>query len=218
MKKTVVFVVFCIMIITLTACVGSVQENQTNPPVSEMSADTDAMSAASGPGEESATTDLGVKSAKEPILLTSGGQSADFQMVSAVLRNLEKEHIINELAEPEDLSGYSTLIVVVGGSSKGLGAAGIDAAEEIARLTRLLDAATAHDMYIITMHTGGEARRGDLSDRFITPVFAYGDHAIAVASGDADGYISGITAANAIPMDIVEAFTDIVPVLKGLFS
>jgi len=123
-----------------------------------------------------------------------------------------------ELAEPADLSGHNTLIVVVGGSSKGLGAAGIDANDEIARLTRLLDEAEAQGVTIITMHTGGDARRGDLSDRFIKPVFAYGDQAVVVASGDADGLISTITSENGVPLETVDAFTDILPFFERILA
>ena len=99
----------------------------------------------------------------------------------------------NNLATSADLGDAKTLIVVVGGSSKGLGAAGIDADGELERLDELMTAAKDAGLSIIAMHTGGEARRGDLSDKFITPVFNMADYAIVVSSGDSDGMMNDLS-------------------------
>ena len=108
--------------------------------------------------------------AEYPALVTSGGQSADYQMIATVMEKQGMEFTTNNLATSADLGDAKTLIVVVGGSSKGLGAAGIDADGELERLDELMTAAKDAGLSIIAMHTGGEARRGDLSDKFITPV------------------------------------------------
>lgn len=155
--------------------------------------------------------------AEKPILVTSGGQSADFQMVATLMGKVGLECTVNNLATSADLAGMKTVVVVVGGSSKGLGAAGIDANGELARLVELLDAAKAQGMTIIVMHTGGSARRGDLSDKFISPVFAYANHAIVVAEGDSDGLISGVCTANNIPLDSITGIKEVATVLPALF-
>ena len=111
-----------------------------------------------------------------------------------------------------------TLIVVVGGSSKGLGAAGIDADGELARLDEVLKAAEDAGMTIIVMHTGGAARRGDLSDKFIAPCFEKADYAIVVAAGDSDGLMSGLCAENGIPMDSINSISDVTTVLPAAFK
>ncbi|MBO5999066.1 MAG: hypothetical protein J6P87_05200, partial [Lachnospiraceae bacterium] len=134
--------------------------------------------AAAAPAAEQAVQVIEQAAAEYPILVTSGGQSADYQMISTVMGKKGMDYTTNNLATSADLGDAKTLIVVVGGSSKGLGAAGIDANGELARLTELLDGAKAAGLKIITMHTGGSARRGDLSDKFIKPVFEYADYAI----------------------------------------
>ena len=164
------------------------------------------------------TTGLTEAFAEAPILVTSGGQSADYQMVGTLMGKVGMEYEINNLATSADLGAAKTLIVVVGGSSKGLGAAGIDADGELARLAELLDGAKAAGLSVIAMHTGGEARRGDLSDKFITPIFEKADYAIVVTSGDADGLMSGICASKGIPMDGIASISEVTTVLPAAFK
>lgn len=156
--------------------------------------------------------------AEYPALVTSGGQSADYQMIATVMDKQGMEFTTNNLATSADLGDAKTLIVVVGGSSKGLGAAGIDADGELARLDELMTAAQDAGVSIIAMHTGGEARRGDLSDKFIAPVFDMADYAIAVSSGDTDGLMAGLCSKNGIPMDCIESISDVVSVLPAAFK
>lgn len=156
--------------------------------------------------------------AEYPALVTSGGQSADYQMIATVMEKQGMEFTTNNLATSADLGDAKTLIVVVGGSFKGLGAAGIDADGELERLDELMTAAKDAGLSIIAMHTGGEARRGDLSDKFITPVFNMADYAIVVSSGDSDGMMNDLCAGNGIPMDKIDSISDVVTVLPAAFK
>ena len=156
--------------------------------------------------------------AEYPALVTSGGQSADYQMIATVMEKQGMEFTTYNLATSADLGDAKTLIVVVGGSSKGLGAAGIDADGELERLDELMTAAKDAGLSIIAMHTGGEARRGDLSDKFITPVFNMADYAIVVSSGDSDGMMNDLCAGNGIPMDKIDSISDVVTVLPAAFK
>lgn len=156
--------------------------------------------------------------AEYPALVTSGGQSADYQMIATVMEKQGMEFTTNNLATSADLGDAKTLIVVVGGSSKGLGAAGIDADGELERLDELMTVAKDAGLSIIAMHTGGEARRGDLSDKFITPVFNMADYAIVVSSGDSDGMMNDLCAGNGIPMDKIDSISDVVTVLPAAFK
>ncbi len=172
-------------------------------------------SAAPSGGE---TTGLTEAFAEAPILVTSGGQSADYQMVGTLMGKVGMEYTINNLATSADLGAAKTLIIVVGGSSKGLGAAGIDADGELARLEELISGAKAAGLSIIAMHTGGEARRGELSDKFITPIFEKADYAIVVSSGDEDGLMAGICAGAGIPMDAIGSISNVATVLPAAFK
>lgn len=152
-----------------------------------------------------------------PILLTSVGQSADVEMVRVMLEKSEIESTIDKLATEDSLAGYATLILAVGGSSKGLGAAGIDANQELERVEKLIKAADEAGLVIIAMHVGGSARRGDLSDKFIPMSFNSADYAIIVEEGDKDGLMKGLATEAGIPFTYVGTMVDAVAPLKAVF-
>ena len=105
---------------------------------------------------------------------------------------------------------------MLGGSTKGLGAAGISADAEIDRAKALLGEAKKLGMTIIGLHVGGEARRGQLSDRFIQAAAASCQYLIVVADGDKDGFFTKL-AGTAIPMDKVERMSKAVEPLQRAF-
>lgn len=217
MKKFFALLLCLIMVVSLAACGGNGSSGNGSsgnaaPAANPSGNDADAPS---GGGEVAGLTEA---IAESPSLLTSGGQSADYQMIGTVMKNLGMDYEINNLATSADLGSAKTLIVVVGGSSKGLGAAGIDANQELDRLNELISGAKDAGLTIIAMHTGGNARRGDLSDSFITPCFEKADYAIVVESGDEDGMMAGICSSNGIPVDIISAITDVTTVLPAAFK
>lgn len=120
------------------------------------------------------------------VAITSVGQSSDAMMVKVLMKRLQIESDYDAVMKADALKGQKVLIAVVGGSSKGLGAAGIDKEEEKARGVALIQAAKSKNMKVIVMHVGGEGRRGDLSDMFITAVTGFGNRVIVVKSGNAD--------------------------------
>ena len=67
----------------------------------------------------------------KPILLTSCGQSPDYGIPNLLGKRIGLEMEAAPLAGPDDISGFKTLIIVIGGSGKGLGAAGVDIPEEV---------------------------------------------------------------------------------------
>ena len=131
------------------------------------------------------------------VAITSVGQSPDGMMVKVLMKKLGVEPDYDALMEPGALGSQKVLIAVVGGSSKGLGAAGIDKDQEVARANSVIDAAKQKGMKVVVMHVGGEGRRGDLTDMFITAVTGRGDRVIVVKSGNADGIFAKNKAADA---------------------
>ncbi|MBC7322916.1 MAG: hypothetical protein H5T90_07425 [Acetomicrobium sp.] len=134
------------------------------------------------------------------VALTSVGQSPDAMMIRVVLRNMGIEHDYDSLMKAGDLSDQKVLILVVGGSSKGLGAAGIDKEEEKERAIKLINTARNQGMKILVMHVGGEGRRGQLSDMFIETVTPLADSVIVVKGGNNDGFFDKLTKDSGIPM------------------
>ena len=200
------------MALSLVACGGGDSKPAETPSTNTPAASTPATAPS---GEAAGLTEA---FAEVPALVTSGGQSADYQMIGTVMGKVGMDYTINNLATSADLGAAKTLIVVVGGSSKGLGAAGIDADQELARVAELIDGAKSAGLSVIVMHTGGEARRGDLSDKFITPIFEKADYAIVVTAGDEDGLMAGICAGKGIPMDGIASISEVTTVLPAAFK
>jgi len=157
--------------------------------------------------------------AQKPAFLTSVGQSADIEMVKVLLERIPVPFKAGAQAKAGDLaaSGAKTLILVLGGSTKGLGAAGISADAEIDRATSLLAEAKKLGMVIIGLHVGGEARRGELSDKFIQAAVPACNYVVVVAEGDKDGFF-GKLCGTRIPLDKVERISKAVEPLQKAFK
>lgn len=148
---------------------------------------------------------------EQPALITSVGQSADGQMVRVLADRSGLDYQYDSTTG--SVSGYKTLILVVGGSSKGLGAAGINPAQEEERAQSLISAAKSAGIKILVMHVGGEARRGELTDRFIRLTAPSADHIIVVADGNQDN----IFGQYGIQLDQAESVADAARFLKAAF-
>lgn len=156
--------------------------------------------------------------ADPPVLLTSGGQSADLQIVKILLERLRLPDVTTkQLARVEDMRDVKTLVIAVGGSTKGLGAAGIDADQELARVGALLARAQEAGVKVLTMHVGGSARRGELSDRFIAAVVPRSGHVVVASDGNADGLFTRLTSQHRVTLESVERLADVEQVLRRIF-
>jgi len=155
---------------------------------------------------------------KEPALLTSAGQSADAQMVKVLLDKNKIAYRFNLMGEPDDLNAVKSFIIVIGGSTKGMGAAGIDADKEAARVQRLLAKAKELKIPVVGMHIGGKARRGDLSDRFINLVVPSSAFLIVAKEGDSDRIFSQKAAKQNIPIVLVNRISEAQEPLKSIYG
>ena len=142
------------------------------------------------------------------ILITSIGQSPDARMINVLISRYQIEAAYEQLATPEMVKDYKMVIAVIGGSSKGLGAAGIDKEQELSRSKSLIKEVKELEVSLLVMHIGGEARRGALSDAFLDVVVPYADHLIIVDSGNTDGYFNKMSEEHKIPLRIVEKIAD----------
>jgi hypothetical protein len=155
----------------------------------------------------------------KPALLTSIGQSSDVAIVKVMLNTQAKLGLdVKPLAQPADLAGVKTLVVVVGASTKGLGAAGIDMDKEIARTKALFKAAKGQGTKIVVMHTGGEARRGKTSNDLIQLVVPEADYVVVVASGNKDKVFQTLAGKRNTPVAEVERTAAAGEAVKALFK
>lgn len=213
-KKLLTFALAAAMALSLTACGGG-----SKPPAAPNGGNASAASGAQTGGDASNLPEITSGSCATPAVLTSIGQSADVEIVGTLCNKAGVEVELNNTITADELSAdCKTLLLAVGGSSKGLGAAGIDADQELARTEDLLSKADELGITVVALHTGGSARRGTLSDSFISPAFAAADIAIVVSEGDGDGLMSGILAGNSTPSAYVEQVADCIETLKTLFG
>jgi hypothetical protein len=156
--------------------------------------------------------------AKEPALITSAGQSADTQMVKVLADRNKFGYRFHPSGGIENLQGVKSVIIVIGGSTKGMGAAGIDTDKEVSRIQQLLTKAQELKIPVIGIHIGGKARRGDLSDRFINLVAPKSSCLIVVKEGDSDEIFSKIASKNNIPITLVDKISDTQQSLKSIYG
>ncbi len=152
-----------------------------------------------------------------PVFVTTAGQSPDAYTVALMCKREGINRTYNNLAQPKDLKGFKTLIVVPGHSMKGLGSAGIDATAEADRVKRLLKEASTLEIPVVLIHTGGMARRGPTSDPFIASVLPYAKCAIVLKEGNQDDYFTKACAAKNVPLTLLEDINAVTGILRAMF-
>ncbi len=153
-----------------------------------------------------------------PILLTSSGQSPDAFVVKVLLDRAKIESSYNGLVNVDEIKDIKTLIIVMGGSTKGLGAAGIDEKFELERSTKIIDEAIKQGILVLGIHIGGEGRRGPLSQQFIDLVAPRTKGLIVTEEGNKDGYFSNLSKDKNIPLVVVTTTPEVGGVLQKVFQ
>ena len=157
--------------------------------------------------------------ASPPVVVTSCGQSQGPAMLNVILKRVGVVYEILPLATPQDLTakGCKTLIITMGASLKGMGAAGISIDDELKRITELIDAAKKAKITVIGAHIEGMKRRaqgadaGDTTDeQSIDAVAPKSDILLVIKEGNADGRFSVIAQGKKIPMVEAEKNMDLV--------
>jgi hypothetical protein len=155
----------------------------------------------------------------KPGLITSIGQSSDIAVVKVLLNTKLKLGLeVDPKVEAARLGDLETLIIVVGASTKGLGAAGIDFDKEKERARELVK--TAHDrgIRILAMHTGGESRRGKTTDDLLSLVIPGADYVIVVASGNPDGLFQRLVERRGTEIAEVESLVAAGDAVRAVFQ
>lgn len=152
-----------------------------------------------------------------PLLITSAGQSADVQIAGVLAKRAGLDAILSKAATEAELENVRTLVLVIGVSMKGLGAAGLDLDQETSRVNSLVDAARNQNIPLLCLHLGGEARRGNLSDQLLTAILPFARMAIVVKSGNKDGFFTRICEEETVPLLELERTVDAIESLKSLF-
>ena len=216
MKKKLAAALICLSMAaaSLTACGG----DTTSTPAATQEAAKTETPAAGGEAASGDVKEITEAIAEGPIILTSVGQSANVNVVQTLLKKCEIDSDLNATVTADDLGSYKTLVLAIGGSSKGLGAAGVDENQELDRVKSVIAKAEEQGMTIIALHIGGSARRGTLSDKFIPDALAAADAAIIVSEGDSDGFMKGIVTENGVATAFIDNQVGAVEPLKTIFG
>jgi len=170
--------------------------------------------------------------AELPVLITSCGQSNAPTTIKVVMQRLKMTFDIDPLATPETLQAkakagtpYKTLIITMGASLKGMGAAGIEIDDELARAAALIAEARKQGIEIIGAHIEGMKRRsqgaaaGDTTDEQSIDAVAPSSAILLVyKEGNADGRFTTISQSKKIPLIEFEKTVDLIPTLEKLFA
>lgn len=156
---------------------------------------------------------------EEPVLITSGGQSpgALQMMVLAKTGGINYEFVKDIEPTAENLAAFKTLIIVIGASGKGLGAAGIDVDTELERLVQLVNIAEEKEIKVILAQIEGATRRGSSSDKITDALTDFADYLLIKSDADEDGKFTSISEEKKIPIRFFEKTSDVKDILKALF-
>ncbi len=170
--------------------------------------------------------------AELPVLVTSCGQSIGPTTIKVVLQRLKMAYEIDPLATPALLQAkakagtpYKSLIITMGASLKGMGAAGIEIEDELTRAAALIAEARKEGVKIIGAHIEGLKRRsqgaaaGDTTDeQSIDAVAPNADILLVLKEGNSDGRFTVISKSKKIPLIEFDKTIDLIPALEKLFS
>lgn len=156
--------------------------------------------------------------ASQPVLITSAGQSADILMAKILAKKAGLRFVFNKTATAADLDTVKSVLIVCGGSTKGLGAAKIDKEQEYKRVEKLINAAKKQGIKIIAVHLGGKSRRGALSDYFNKLVAENADYLIVVKAGNEDGFFTDIAKKRNIGLDLPEKIVEVQALLEKTYG
>lgn len=197
MKRLFALVLAVVMIISMTAC-------GTSQPAETTQAPTEAKTTAAAPAESKAPAAPVEFNGKiqAPFAITSCGQSPGATMLNVIASQAKLTSVCDNAMAVDGLpADTKTLIITMGTSGKGMGAAGTDVDMELARCTALAEAAHAAGMLVVGAHIEGMARRTDANDQAsIDGILAVCDVVLVIEDSDSDGLFTKYCEENSKPL------------------
>ena len=151
---------------------------------------------------------------QQPVLLTSLGQAADVHTLSVLAKRAKLPVVYKSFATAADVTAVKTVLLNVGVSLKGFGAAGVNLDTETARAAEIFKAAKANGIPVILTHIGGLERRDNMSNLLLKVAVPQADAYIVYERGNEDGYFT--KTAGDKPLVILPKTMKMINVLKAL--
>ena len=222
MKKTIASIV--IIVVAISVISAATKNTTPSTGTAQGSATYSAETAANYKYQTSSSNrmvTIGTKSVEfeAPVLVTSFGQSTDGSMIEQVMKRLKTvSYSYNPTATGADLDGVKTVVIAVGNSTKGLGAAGISQEQETARAKEFMAAVEKKGVKVILCHIGGATRRGSLSDAFADMVLPLSSYMVVKEDGNEDSKFTSYASAHSIPITLVYGSKDTVDAFRLIFD
>ena len=222
MKKTIAIIV--IIVVAISVMSAATKNTTPSTGTAQGSATYSAETAANYKYQTSSSNrmvTIGTKSVKfeAPVLVTSFGQSTDGSMIEQVMKRLKTvSYSYNPTATGADLDGVKTVVIAVGNSTKGLGAAGISQEQETARAKEFMAAVEKKGVKVILCHIGGATRRGSLSDAFADMVLPLSSYMVVKEDGNEDSKFTSYASAHSVPITLVYGSKDTVDAFRLIFN
>lgn len=222
MKKTIAIIV--IIVVAISVVSAATKNTTPSTGTAQGSATYSAETAANYKYQTSSSNrmvTIGTKSVEfeAPVLVTSFGQSTDGSMIEQVMKRLKTvSYSYNPTATGADLDGVKTVVIAVGNSTKGLGAAGISQEQETARAKEFMAAVEKKGVKVILCHIGGATRRGSLSDAFADMVLPLSSYMVVKEDGNEDSKFTSYASAHSIPITLVYGSKDTVDAFRLIFN
>ena len=222
MKKTIAIIV--IIVVAISVMSAATKNTTPSTGTAQGSATYSAETAANYKYQTSSSNrmvTIGTKSVEfeAPVLVTSFGQSTDGSMIEQVMKRLKTvSYSYNPTATGADLDGVKTVVIAVGNSTKGLGAAGISQEQETARAKEFMAAVEKKGVKVILCHIGGATRRGSLSDAFADMVLPLSSYIVVKEDGNEDSKFTSYASAHSIPITLVYGSKDTVDAFRLIFD
>ncbi|MDD7162291.1 MAG: DUF6305 family protein [Candidatus Ornithospirochaeta sp.] len=222
MKKTIAIIV--IIVVAISVVSAATKNTTPSTGTAQGSATYSAETAANYKYQTSSSNrmvTIGTKSVdfEAPVLVTSFGQSTDGSMIEQVMKRLKTvSYSYNPTATGADLDGVKTVVIAVGNSTKGLGAAGISQEQETARAKEFMAAVEKKGVKVILCHIGGATRRGSLSDAFADMVLPLSSYMVVKEDGNEDSKFTSYASAHSIPITLVYGSKDTVDAFRLIFD
>ncbi len=222
MKKTIAIIV--IIVVAISVISAATKNTTPSTGTAQGSATYSAETAANYKYQTSSSNrmvTIGTKSVdfEAPVLVTSFGQSTDGSMIEQVMKRLKTvSYSYTPTATGADLDGVKTVVIAVGNSTKGLGAAGISQEQETARAKEFMAAVEKKGVKVILCHIGGATRRGSLSDAFADMVLPLSSYMVVKEDGNEDSKFTSYASAHSIPITLVYGSKDTVDAFRLIFN
>lgn len=159
--------------------------------------------------------------AEAPVITTTCGQSPGALMVTQISRQIGLECEQQDLLKADYLkeNEFKTVIITMGTSGKGMGAAGTDMQDEVERINEIIKVAKEKGMTVIGAHIEGEARRVDDNDeKSIKTVAPQSDIIIVREDSNKDGYFTDLGEEKGVPVYVIEKTLELKQPLKEIFE